>query len=233
MEATLEATLEAARAAGWAPEKIARLEAALESVQDAPGAPEGGDTPAPAPEAPGPALDAPEAAPAPLADLGALYAAGQSRAVDLAPFGFQVQVQVRPLSWAELAELGIAFQALAREAGAFLSPSKSPEAAEAAEAAEAEAAEDALSRIAGMDPATVRRGGDLQGSICCASVTAASRDGGTTWTPIRLVQRQEDQDAARNRLWWGTLPPGAVGLIASTATARIQEGGRTARTFRG
>lgn len=62
-------------------------------------------------------------------------------------------------------------------------------------------------------------------ALACASVVAGSRDGGTTWEPLRLVMKEGQQNAAAGELYIGNLPLGVPERLMREIVALSTDGG--------
>ena len=69
--------------------------------------------------------------------------------------------------------------------------------------------QDAIDRaykmLSKLKPEQLRSISDQQNKIICQVIKEASMDGGETWEELRIVLRQEEQNAERNLLWVGML----------------------------
>lgn len=68
-----------------------------------------------------------------------------------------------------------------------------------------EAIDRAYKMLSKLKPEQLRSISDQQNKIICQVIKEASMDNGSSWEELRIVMRQEEQNAERNLLWVGML----------------------------
>ena len=68
-----------------------------------------------------------------------------------------------------------------------------------------EAIDRAYKMLSKLKPEQLRSISDQQNKIICQVIKEASMDKGSSWEELRIVMRQEEQNAERNLLWVGML----------------------------
>lgn len=91
----------------------------------------------------------------------------------------------------------------------------------------------AYSFLKKLKPEQLRQISDQQNKVICQVIKSASMDGGETWEDMRIVLRQEEQNAERNMLWVGMLTAGDRTAILNKAMRGHMEAVERLRTFRG
>jgi len=97
--------------------------------------------------------------------------------------------------------------------------------------------QDAIDRaykmLSKLKPEQLRSISDQQNKIICQVIKEASMDGGETWEELRIVLRQEEQNAERNLLWVGMLSASDRTEILNKAMTGHREAVERLSTFRG